>query len=143
GKGPVAGTLTSTVARQLPPFVTPSGSNGEVLKVITSSRVTIKYLNIRDGSHPQHSDDGVDFKTSTAGRLFCNCITNNEDAADMVAGCCNQFIQNLVISNQNGIRASSGTKFDVFQDNTTKNDNLPSIDRTSDLAGRRTGLIHK
>src|SRR5207249_142365 len=76
-KGPPPGTLTSTVARKPPPFVTPSGSNGEVLKVVDCSRVTIKYLNIRDGHNPQHSDDGVDFKTSTAGRLFCNCVMNN------------------------------------------------------------------
>src|SRR5213594_729484 len=140
-KGPQPGTLTSTVARKPPPFVTPSGSNGEVLKVIGSSRVTIKYLNIRDGHNPQHSDDGVDFKTSTAGRLFCNCITNNEEGADIDAGSCNQFVKNLVISNQNGIRASSGTKFDLFQDNTSKNNNLPIIDTPSDPAGRHNGMI--
>ena len=140
-KGPPPGTLTSTVARKPPPFVTPSGSNGEVLKVIGSSRVTIKYLNIRDGHNPQHSDDGVDFKTSTAGRLFCNCITNNEEGADIDAGSCNQFVKNLVISNENGIRASSGTKFDLFQDNTSKNNNLPIIDTPSDPAGRHNGMI--
>jgi len=101
----------------------------------------VKYLNIRDGHHPQHSDDGVDLKNSTAGRLFCNCITNNEDALDNDAGSCNQIVQNLVIANENGIRASSGTKSDLIQDNTVKDNNLPIIDSPSDPAGRHNGLI--
>jgi len=46
-----------------------------------------------------------------------------------------------VISNENGIRASSGTKFDLFQDNTSKNNNLPIIDTPSDPAGRHNGMI--
>jgi len=140
-KGPATFSLSSTIARKPPPFAIPSGSNGELLKIRKSSRVTVKYLNIRDGRHPQHSDDGVDLKTSTGSRLFCNCVTNNEDALDMDAGSCNQIVQNLVIANENGIRASGGTTFGLVQDNTVTDNNLPIIDAPSDPAGRHNGLI--
>ena len=49
---PLPGDLKSEVSRKDPPFNTPTGSNGEVIKLVSSSRVTIKYLNIRDGRFP-------------------------------------------------------------------------------------------
>jgi len=141
-KGPVPGTLTSTVARKAPPFVTPSGSNGEVIKVVSSTRVTIKYLNIRDGRFvPTHVDDGVDYKSSTGGRAFCNCITNNEEGLDVDGGTCNQVEQNLVLANEDGIRASAGAKWIQYRNNTSMNNDLPQTETASDPAGRHDGLI--
>src|SRR5207237_3040512 len=139
---PGPGTLTSPVARKRPPCVTPSGSNGEVIKVVSSRRVTIKYLNIRDGRFvPSHVDDGLDYKTSTGGRVFCNCITNNEEGVDVDGGTCNQVEQNLVLANENGIRASAGAKWIQYRNNTSMNNDLPQSETASDPAGRHNGLI--
>jgi len=147
-KGPPPGTLTSTVARKDPPFATPSGSNGEVIKVRNSTRLTIKYLNIRDGRFPfmpttkaQIADDGLDYKRSTGGRVFCNCITNNEEGIDVDGGTCNVVEQNLVLANENGIRASAGAKWIEYKNNTSMNNDLPQTETPSDPAGRHNGLI--
>ena len=147
-KGPPPGTLTSTVARKDPPFAAPSGSNGEVMKVRNSTRVTIKYLNIRDGRFPftptttaQIADDGLDYKRSTGGRVFCNCITNNEEGLDVDGGTCNVVEQNLVFANENGIRASAGAKWIEYKNNTSMNNDLPQTETPSDPAGRHNGLM--
>ena len=141
-KGPPPGTLTSTVARKNPPFVIPTGSNGEVIKVVSSTKVTVKYLNIRDGRFvPSNVDDGIDYKTSTGGRVFCNCITNNEEGLDVDGGTCNQVEQNLVLENENGIRASAGAKWIDYRNNTSMNNDLPQTEPASDAAGRHNGLI--
>src|SRR5437763_510964 len=147
-KGPPPGTLTSTVARKDPPFVTPSGSNGEVIKVRNSTRLTIKYLNIRDVGFPfmattqaKIADDGLDYKRSTGGRVFCNCITNNEEGLDVDGGTCNVVEQNLVFANENGIRASAGAKWIEYKNNTSMNNDLPQTETSSDPTGRHNGLI--
>jgi len=140
--------LTSTIARQDPPGTLRTGSNGEVIKVRNSSRVTIKFLNIRDGrglavnpSTISH-DDGLDFKTSQGGLIFCNCITNNEEGIDVDAGSCNQVIQNLVIENDNGIRASGGTKSNIYRSNASVNNgDTPFESGASDPSGRHDGLL--
>ncbi|TMB04568.1 MAG: DUF11 domain-containing protein [Deltaproteobacteria bacterium] len=148
-KGPLPGDLKSEVSRKDPPFNAPTGSNGEVIKLVSSNRVTIKYLNIRDGRFPltapdqkaQLADDGVDIKTSTASRAFCNCIENNEEGLDVDGGTCNQVDQNLVRKNEDGIRASAGAKWIRYSNNTSENNDLAQTDTASDLAGRHNGLM--
>jgi len=148
-KGPLPGDLKSEVSRKDPPFNTPTGSNGEVIKLVSSNRVTIKYLNIRDGRFPltapdqkaQLADDGVDIKTSTASRAFCNCIENNEEGLDVDGGTCNQVEQNRVRKNEDGIRASAGAKWIRYSNNTSENNDLAQTDTASDLAGRHNGLM--
>src|SRR5207237_3019164 len=141
-KGPLPGDLKSEVSRNNPNFTIPTGSNGEVIKVVSSTRVTIKYLNIRDGRlPPTHVDDGVDYKSSTGGRAFCNCITNNEEGLDVDGGTCNQVEQNLVLANEDGIRASAGAKWIQYRNNTSMNNDLPQTETASDPAGMHDGLI--
>src|SRR5262245_8958637 len=141
-KGPAPGSLTSEVSRKPPPFSIPSGSNGEVIRVVSSTRVTIKYLNIRDGRfRPNHVDDGVDYKKPTAGRVFCTCITNNEEGLDSDGGMCNQIEQNLVVANENGIRAGEGVKWVRYRNNTSQGNDLSQTEPASDPAGRHSGLI--
>ena len=146
--------LTSTVSRQDPPGTLRSGSNGEVIKIRNSSRVTVKFLNIRDGrgklnfstptpfSTTANHDDGVDYKTGTGGLIFCNCVINNEEAIDVDGGSCNQVIQNLAFENDDGIRASAGTKLNIYRSNVSWNNGLtPYEAAASDPALRHNGLI--
>jgi hypothetical protein len=135
--GAEVATLTSTVARMLPPFSLRSGSNGEVIKVRNSSRITVKFLNIRDGL----SDDGLDYKATTGGNIFCNCITNNEEGVDLDGGSCNQVVLNLVTQNENGVRASSGAARNLYRSNTVSYNSRPVLEASSDPAGRHNGLI--
>ena len=140
--------LTSTIARQDPPGALRTGSNGEVIKVRNSSQVTIEFLNIRDGrglvvnpSTISH-DDGLDYKTSQGGLIFCNCITNNEEGIDVDAGSCNQVKKNLVIENDNGIRASGGTKLNIYSSNASVNNgDTPFETGASDPSGRHDGML--
>src|SRR5207244_12141037 len=119
-----------------------------VIKLVSSNRVTIKYLNIRDGRFPltapdqkaQNADDGLDIKTSTASRAFCNCVENNEEGIDVDGGTCNQVDQNLVRKNEDGIRASAGAKWIRYSNNTSENNDLAQTDSASDPAGRHNGL---
>src|SRR5262249_1498195 len=132
-------------------FVTLTGSNGEVMKFRSSSRVTVQYLNIREGRIPvdpanplgaaTRADDGIDIKLSTASRAFCNCILHNEEGLDVDGGSRNQVGQNLVKDNENGIRASASAKWVRYRSNPSMNNDLPQTDTASDPAGRRNGLI--
>ena len=87
-------------------------------------------------------DDGFDYKAGTGGLIFCNCVTNNEEAIDVDGGSCNQVVQNLAVENDDGIRASAGTKLNIYRSNVSLNNGLTPYEKTSsDPTLRHNGLI--
>ena len=95
--------LTATLQGD-PNAVLPSGSNGEVIKVLSSDKVVVRYLNIVKGN-----DDGLEFKTSTNGTAFCNCVARNADAIELDAPGAHVARQCLVTHNTGfGIRVHGG-----------------------------------
>src|SRR5439155_10985371 len=106
------------------------------------------YLNSRDGrftftptTKAQIAGDGLDYKRSTGGRVFCNCVTSNGEGIDLDGGTCNVVEQNLVLANENGIRASAGAKWIEYKNNTSMNNDLQQTETPSAPAGRHNGVI--
>jgi hypothetical protein len=100
---PGPGDLRSTL-KGGPQFTPLSGSKGEVVKVISSRNIAVRYLNIVDGG----DHDGLEFKSSTAGTGDCNCVKRNDEGYELDGGTGHTLKNSLVAENDSGIRGHAG-----------------------------------
>lgn len=96
--------LTSTV----------KGDVADVLKVLSSTNIVIRFLNVVDGGQY----DGVQFSTSSSGGVSCSCMARNDDGVNIRAGKLHQVTHNLVRRNSgDGIRAHDGAEQNTIEAN--------------------------
>jgi parallel beta-helix repeat protein len=129
--GPFPDDLRSTLAAD--GSTPPSGSVGEVIKILGGTNISVQFLNIVDGAldsvaQPNYSftnkllsgfpldqedfgeepHDGVEWRFSTKGFAFCNCVARNDEGLNLHGGTGHIVRQNLVTTNTNGIRPREG-----------------------------------
>jgi parallel beta-helix repeat protein len=119
--GPRPNDLLSTIASNH--GSPPSGSNGEVVKIVGGTNIRVRFLNIVDGGRnvqlspdlltqtsAREPHDGLEWKNSNNGVGFCNCIARNDEGLQLHGGTGLRMHQNLVIANVNGIHVRVDTR---------------------------------
>jgi parallel beta-helix repeat protein len=78
----------------------------EVIKVVQSSNIKIQFLNVVDGP-----GDGIEFKDSSKGTAFCNCIARNDEGIVLHGAASTTMSENLVTDHlRDGILLHPGLK---------------------------------
>jgi hypothetical protein len=88
-------------------------SNGEVVKVVKSTNIVVRYLNIVDGA----SHDGLEFKRSWGGGAHCNCVADNDEGYQLHDGGGHVLSDSLVVRNDQGIVLHLGPVDSVVRGN--------------------------
>jgi nitrous oxidase accessory protein NosD len=78
--------------------------SGEVVKVLGSTNIIVRFLNIVDGG--EH--DGLAFWDTKAGTGHCNCVARNDEGYELDNGSRHKITDSLVFENTNGIRLRAG-----------------------------------
>ena len=145
--------LTSTL-RGNPSITPPPSSLGEVIKVLSSTNVTVRFLNIVNGG--EHN--GLDFRSastgnSTGGVAHCNCVARNDEGYELDRpgthmvrdslvthnrgsgiglrrGTANNAVRGNIVefSGENGIAVIEGGKHNLITDNTARNNGLSGLE---------------
>jgi len=110
--GPEPKTLTSSLIsdRSTPP----TGSHGEIVKVLSSTNIAIRFLNLVNND----PEDAVEYKKSSSGDMTCNCCSGNEECFEMSGGKGYVVKQNLVTDNGHGINAGHLARNVTIMNNT-------------------------
>jgi parallel beta-helix repeat protein len=98
------GTSLRSTLKGDPSADPPDGSKGEVVKVIDSQNIVVRYLNIVDGG--EH--DGLEFKETLRSTGDCNCVARNDEGYELDGGSSHVIRDSLVTDNVNGIRLHAG-----------------------------------
>ena len=117
--GPEPTTLTSSVSPDGSP--PPTGSNGEIIKVVSSTNVSIRFLNLVDAD----PEDAVEYKSSSGGDMTCNCCARNEECFEMSGGSGYVVKQNLVTDNGHGINTGHQAHDVTIMNNTVVSNRRP------------------
>ncbi len=110
--GPEPTTLTSSLSPDGSP--PPTGSNGETIKIISSTNISIRFLNLIDAD----PSDAVEYKSSSGGEATCNCCARNEECFETTGGGGYLVKQNLITDNGHGVNAGHQTHDVVIMNNT-------------------------
>jgi parallel beta-helix repeat protein len=119
---PMSGALTATL-RGDPNATPPSGSQGEVVKVLDSEGIVVQFLNIVDGG--EH--DGLEFKFTKNSAAHCNCVTRNDEGYELDGGSGHTVTDSLVFGNVSGIRLHAGHTGGMVLDNLVKENEVDGI----------------
>jgi parallel beta-helix repeat protein len=112
---PKTAALVSTLLPD-PRAEPPSGSNGEVLKVVDSENILVQFLNIVDGGE----EEGLEFKETDDSAAYCNCVTRNEVGYELDSGGGHELLDSALFRNEIGILLHKGTVFNLVQGNLVK-----------------------
>src|SRR5205823_5016664 len=88
--GPEPTTLTSSLSPDGSP--PPTGSNGETVKIISSTNISIRFLNLIDAD----PEDAVEYKNSSGREVTCTCCARNEECVETTGGGGYVVKQNLI-----------------------------------------------
>ena len=110
--GPEPTTLTSSLSPDGSP--PPTGSNGETVKIISSTNISIRFLNLIDADPV----DAVEYKNSSGGEVTCTCCARNDECVETTGGGGYVVKQNLITDNGHGVNAGHQTHDVVIMNNT-------------------------
>jgi hypothetical protein len=101
--------------------------NNELVKVLNSQDITIRFLNIVDGE-----GTGVEVKRSNGSEVHCNCIARNgEDGIELHGGKMVTVTQNISEKNaEDGIRLHNQSRMQIVGLNTSFLNGQDGIDLT-------------
>jgi hypothetical protein len=119
---PPGADLPSTL-RGDPNASPPSGSQGEVVKVLDSTNIVVRYLNIVDGG--EH--DGLEFKETTNSLADCNCVARNDEGYELDTASNSKTIDSLVTDNETGIRLHDGAVDNMVMGNISERNAMHGI----------------
>ena len=117
--GPEPTTLTSSLTPD--GSTPPTGSNGETIKVLSSTNISIRFLNLVDAD----PEDAVDYKSSSGGDMTCNCCARNEECFEISGGSGFAVTQNLVTDNGHGINTGHQAHNVTITNNTVVSNRRP------------------
>ena len=110
--GPEPTTLTSSLSPD--GSTPPTGSGGETIKVLSSTNISIRFLNLVDAD----PEDAVDYKSSTGGDMTCNCCARNEECFEISGGSGEVVKQNFITDNGHGINTGHAAHNVMIMNNT-------------------------
>jgi len=104
--------------------VTGAAGDGEPIKIIQSSNITVRFLNVIDGEA-----QGVELEGTRETQLHCSCLARNRDGVEIEGGTDNHVGDNVVVGNaEDGIRLHRGAAGNTIAANRVKSNGDDGIE---------------